>query len=145
MGWTIDGQLIYLKLTCTNAEIVDSNLQGILPRKIKKGRKATILTVEEDARVERWWYPHPVDLLTREQKKRIVANVIAQLTKLVFSTHIYEWQGKIFLQVDGGPIGLRATGPVSRILMDHWREVMKTLEENNRVEAQLHPGSSLVS
>ena len=59
--------LIYLKLTCTKAEIVDNNLQGILPRKIKKGRKATILTVEEDARTERWWYPHSPPLGTADR------------------------------------------------------------------------------
>ena len=41
--------------------------------------------------------------------------------------------------MDGGPIGLRATGPVSRIIMDHWREEIKTLEENNRVVSRINP------
>ena len=43
-----------------------------------------------------------------------------QLVRLIFSTHFYEWEGKLYRQVSGGPIGLRATGMVARVIMDFW-------------------------
>ena len=58
--------LIYLKLTMSPHEIVDAGIQGILPRKLDN-KKATILSVEADEDRERWWYPHPVGLITSEE------------------------------------------------------------------------------
>ena len=88
---------IYLKLTMTNLEIVDAKVEGLLPRKIN-GRKATIRTVEADEKEERWWWPKPVTLMTKDEKKRLIGCVVEQLVKLVFNTHFYEWDGKTYRQ-----------------------------------------------
>ena len=42
-------------------------------------------------------------------KKRIVALLVEVLVNLVMSTHVYRFAGKVYLQSDGGPIGLRST------------------------------------
>ena len=77
--------LIYLALTATPREKVDLRLQGILPRKLSKsGKKPTILTVEKDETVERWWYPVSPNKLTPEAKKKVQAGIIQQMIKVVF-------------------------------------------------------------
>ena len=48
------------------------------------------------------------------------------MIKLVFRTHFYEWEGTLYRQTSGGPIGLRASGLIGEILMDFWAE--KVLE-----------------
>ena len=40
--------------------------------------------------------------------------------ELLFSTHLYTFGGKIFKQKEGGPIGLRATCAVARLIMKMW-------------------------
>ena len=40
--------------------------------------------------------------------------------ELLFSTHLYTFGGKIFKQKEGGPIGLRATCAVARLIMNMW-------------------------
>ena len=113
--------MIYLKLTMSPIEIVDTKIQGLLPRKLNK-HKATILSVETDEKEERGWYPTPISFLTQENKRKIVRCLLEQMTKLIFSTHLYEWQGQIYLQPTGGPTGIRSVGPISRCLMDKWIE-----------------------
>ena len=102
-------------------DIVENKVAGILPRQLKKqGGPPSILTVESDQSRERWWYPVPPDSLSHEQKQLLLGLVMEQLVRLIFSTHFYEWEGRLYKQVSGGPIGLRATGMVARINMDFW-------------------------
>ena len=121
---------MYLAVTCTNKDRVDNKLQGLLPRrKTNKNDPPTVLTSHTDEVVERWWYPMPPEKLTREQKKLVMACVVEQMVRVVFSTHYYEWEGVLFKHMEGGPIGLRASGPVARIIMDYYLDSMKTLAE----------------
>ena len=116
--------LIYLSLTMTPHDKVDQRLTGVLPRRIHKpGRKAkkpTILTASLDQHEERWWYPISPGSLTEGQRKHLLGCVMEQMTRQVLRTHFYEWEGVIYRQMRGGPIGLRASGPLGRILMDFW-------------------------
>ena len=72
------------------------------------------------------------------QKKLLMGCLIEQLVRIVFSTHYYEWDGALYRQVSGGPIGLRASGVVGRILMDHWVNMIhrkaKECQELNAVD-----------
>ena len=47
----------------------------------------------------------------------------------VFGSHFYEWDGRIYHQSGGGPIGLRSTQPVARLVMDFW---VKKVREADR-------------
>ena len=131
---------MYLALTCSNIDKVDNNLQDVIPRRLSKsGQKPSILTAGTDEQRERWWYPVTPGRMSNEQKKKVMASVVQQMVKATFSTHLYEWEGQTFLQVFGGPIGLRATGPVARILMDHWAEKMEELAERCNTLAVINP------
>ena len=61
------------------------------------------------------------------------------MVRLVFSTHFYEWEGRFYQQLNGGPIGLRATGPVARIMMDWWARKIREIEEKSQLLAQINP------
>ena len=54
------------------------------------------------------------------------------MMKCVFTTHIYEFNGQLYKQKEGGPTGLRASGPLSRILMDEWAKRMDELERRSQ-------------
>ena len=55
--------------------------------------------------------------------------------KIVFSTHFYEWNGTIYRQVSCGPIGLRSTGSVCRVVMDYWRsEISKKIVQMDNLK-----------
>ena len=58
--------------------------------------------------------------LTATEKKEIIATVIKILTMTMFSTHIYTFGGKVYKQLEGGPIGLRSTYSVARLAMKVW-------------------------
>ena len=54
------------------------------------------------------------------KKKLKKATVIKILTLTMFSTHIYTFGGKVYKQLEGGPIGLRSTCSVARLAMKVW-------------------------
>ena len=99
--------------------MIDSGLQGVLLRRLaKRGTNLTVRSYAEDAKRERWWWPTPLKDLTDTQKKMILGCVVQQMMLAMFSNHYYEWNGEIRKQSVGGPIGLRATQPASRLVMD---------------------------
>ena len=46
--------------------------------------------------------------------------VVKVATRTIFRHHCYQFDGVVYRQAKGGPIGLRFTSIVARIVMDHW-------------------------
>ena len=92
---------IYLAITMTPLEKAEAKVQGILPRRTFKG--GTPPSVKTDQQENKWWFPKPVTLLTQQEKKNVLGCIAQQLVKLVFSTHFYLWDNKIFHQHGGCP------------------------------------------
>ena len=59
------------------------------------------------------------------------------MAKMTFSTHHYKWNGRIYKQVKGGPIGLRATGSVAKTTMDDWIEKYKSILSGHGINVHL--------
>ena len=57
--------------------------------------------------------------------------------EITFRTHFYKWNGRVYRQSRGGPIGLRATGSAARGTMWRWRREFGRLLEENGVEVHL--------
>ena len=133
--------LLYLTLTMSKLEQVDAKVQGLLPRRnSRRGRPPTILTAHlEEGESNRFWFPISPEALSEDQKKLLLGCVIEQLVKVTFKTHFYEWEGCLYRQKQGGPIGLRATGPVSRVLMDQWVREMKIMAERTMDLKEINP------
>lgn len=74
----------------------------------------------------------PTITLSEKEKQMIVAEVTSIVTKVMFNTHPYTFGGKTFLQKEGGPIGLRGTGALARLVMCAWdRKWNKIMLEQN--------------
>ena len=56
-------------------------------------------------------------MLKEEEKKEIVATVVSLATKVMFRQHFYKFAGNVYHQQEGGPIGLRGTCAIARVVM----------------------------
>ena len=65
----------------------------------------------------KWTTPKP---LTDKQKRRVIGCVIQIVVLAIFKNHCYQFRGRLYRQSKGGPIGLRLTSIVARIVMDSW-------------------------
>ena len=75
-----------------------------------------------------WTFPGE---LTPEAKRLVLRKVLEVAMRTTFSNHIYLFYNNLFRQEKGGPIGLRLSGVVARIVMDHWaRKFLHTLQTN---------------
>ena len=69
----------------------------------------------------------------------LIACMMEQMVRVVFGSHFYEWDGKIFQQRKGGPTGLRSVGPVSRCCMDEWADGVMALSEKTLTLKEINP------
>ena len=78
---------------------------------------------------EQWVFPRVV--LTEEDKLEIIGTVLSIATTTMFSHHYYSFGGAKFKQKGGGPIGLRGTCAVARLMMQifdvKWEEQLRDL------------------
>ena len=51
------------------------------------------------------------------EKKTILALVLAVQVDFVMGNHVYKVGDTIYLQTDGGPMGLKLTGAIARVVM----------------------------
>ena len=63
-----------------------------------------------------WRFPEGVDL-SHHEKRKVVAEVVAIGVRTMFAMHVYSFGGRVFHQKVGGPIGLRSTGAIARVVM----------------------------
>ena len=83
---------------------------------------------------EQWIFPNVV--LSREDKRKILAAVVRIAVEVLFSTHLYTFGGKTFLQKKGGPIGLRATCAIARLAMSMWDKAWLTMVDRLKLEIE---------
>ena len=116
-----------------------SKLGRILPtRRFKKGSKPCVTgpvamgpNVDDESQ---WDFP---DIeLTEAEKRLLLATVVEIGVKTVFRTHLYQFGGKIYHQQSGGPIGLRATGAIARIVMGEWDLKLKKMLAENQISTE---------
>ena len=69
--------------------------------------------------------------------KKMFAEVIAMITKVLMNHHVYEFAGELYIQEGNGSIGDEATGAISDLLMIWWDRKFKSklnlLEINNKL------------
>merc|ERR1711884_276989 len=71
--------------------------------------------------------------LTEVEKKQILAEVVYIAVKTVFKNHLYQFEGVVRIQRQGGAIGGELTQIVARVVMDKWMEMFKEKMEKNNV------------
>ena len=71
--------------------------------------------------------------ITPEGKRTILGKVLEIVVCTTFSNHIYLFHNSLFLQRKGGPIGLRLTGVVARIVIDTWAKQFQATMHTNGI------------
>ena len=57
---------------------------------------------------------------TAQQRKTMVALALEIGIKMVMKNHLYRFNNNVYLQREGGPIGLELTGAIARVYMLWW-------------------------
>ena len=81
---------------------------------------------------EQWMFPNIT--LTEEEKRKITAEVWRIVTEVMFKNHLYTFGGRTYRQRSGGPIGLRGTCAIARLIMCSWDRDWTTMMEERRVK-----------
>ena len=129
----------YIALNLSADECRKSNLSRILPvRRSKNGSRPGVRGEgpmgAEPHDQEQWRFPEVT--LTDDEKREVIATVVAIATRVLFSNHLYTFANKVYRQKSGGAIGLRATCAIARVTMNMWDQIWnrRMLELNLRVE-----------
>ena len=76
-----------------------------------------------------------------QKQVQIIADVVAEIAiKTLFKNFCYRFGGKLYHQTDGGPIGVRATGAASNLVMENWASQYLSILENSGVLVALLAG-----
>ena len=131
----------YLAMTCSPVEIAESGLSEVVPkRKYKRGTRPGITTKEtagkkkegeEEEKLTKWIFDR-VDF-TEEEKRKLLGKVIEVAVRTTFRNHVYQFEGQMRVQAEGGPIGLRLTGAVARTVMDYWAKKFREMAKQNKM------------
>ena len=121
--------LLYLAINMNKTDQRTSPLWRILPRRTSKAGVRPGVTASPENE-EHWYFP-PREL-TGLEKRMVVAMVVKVGVLVMMNTHVYSWNGESFLQKAGGPIGLRSTCAVARVVMNEWdARWMEVCKKNN--------------
>ena len=124
----------YIALNWSEDKCRTSTLRRVLPwRRSRRGTRPGIRGAgpkgPDSGDTEQWVFPHVV--LSQEDKLEIIGTVLSIATTEMFKHHYYSFGGQMFRQEAGGPIGLRGTCAVARLLMQifdvKWEIVLKDL------------------
>ena len=83
------------------------------------------------------WHFNKTDFSEKE-KKELLAKVIEIAIKTTFRNHLYQFEGKCYVQAEGGSIGLRLTGVVAKLVMSYWMRCFKELAVVNNLQMYLN-------
>ena len=72
------------------------------------------------------------------EKRKVVAYVLEAAIHVVFSTHVYKFCGKYFLQKEGGHIGLRSTASLASLIMKVWDTAWLELMKREGIKSLLY-------
>ena len=115
----------YIALTSTVQECRMGPLRRVLPRRRHSPGSRPGITGEDPLAKDsgcqdQWEFPALGNGLTDVEKRLVVAKVMKTSVLAIFKTHTYSFGGKYFHQTKGGPIGLRSTCCIARLVMLWW-------------------------
>ena len=131
----------YVRMNMKDSEIKVRKLDKIVPRRKYKhgpqpGMTGDQATKKKESDVEER-FVHPVREATEDEQLNLFATALEIAVKFMFSNHIYSFGGRNYLQSKGGPIGLRATMCISRLIMGEWGDKMRKIMEDSKIKTYL--------
>ena len=123
----------YLAIVCSEEEIRDKKLMTAIPKKATgteaRGRKPgpaywesdmiEIKRGEELVKVQKWTHAKEP---SEQQKQRMLALMITKAAITSMGNHTYRFNGTVYKQQDGGPIGDELSQAIARLVMIWWDE-----------------------
>ena len=129
----------YLRINENDIEDI-KNIEHLLPSRISKnGITPTMASITSKWNPETQW-KFPDKELSDEETRLIVGAVVAIALKVLFRNFTYKFGGKFYHQQSGGPIGVRATGAASTLVMEDWADMYKDILERAKVEVLMMAG-----
>merc|ERR1712082_56584 len=93
-----------------------------------------VMTEEENSETQ-WIFPDRSP--TPSEERKLLNAALAIAIRFIFSSHMYTFGGKVYIQSDGGPIGLRLTCALAKLRMAVFARMLKQILKDNHVEVEL--------
>ena len=123
---------IYVAMNLTREEAAIHPLGRVLPKRKHQRSSRPWVTGSMKEAEAKWVTP---DIEWTEMEKRLM---VAEMTRVgvivMMNTHLFRWNGKLYLQKKGGPIGLRATCAVARVVMLFWDDKLAEVMKFNNIK-----------
>ena len=74
--------------------------------------------------------------LTKQMKNTVMAEVLRLSVEFMYDTHIYTFGGRCYKQKEGGPIGLRSTCALARVVMARWDMKWKAAVKSRNIQVE---------
>ena len=130
---------LYIALNKTQEEIDEMGIGNLCPkRKRYRGPKPTItgsgMKENDKERHDPWKFPD-IGRMTEIEKKYILTQAVSIGLMTVMTSHIYEFNGSLRRQKNGGAIGMELTGTLAKVFMIWWDKMFlnKLTELNIRM------------
>ena len=126
---------LYLALNLNEEELKDKNISQFCPkRKNRHGAPPTItgcaLNKDREKRMKPWTSRQEIP--NEKETRKLLGEALKVVILFIMKNHIYQFDGKIYKQEKGGPIGLELTGDLAQIFMIWFdRELLKGLQNEN--------------
>ena len=110
--------LVYLLLQGGEDYLRRSGLARRIP--VWSGKRRDLLKITGSAAFElkKWKFSHIP--MTEKEERLITSMVVECAVVTIMSTHVYTFNGKHYLQTNGGPIGLNSTASLASVIMCWW-------------------------
>ena len=134
-------QAKYIAVCMDQDEYTECGVARLIPtRKSNNGVKPQINGEEMVTGVGRnkssSWVPKDT-VPTRNERRLLIATCLKIAVLAFLKLHVYQFMGKLFLQMDGGPIGERATACTAKVRMAIWTRKVKQFLRINSVQVFL--------
>ena len=100
----------YLAIHLSPETIRDNNLKSVIPKKVKSGGPvagvAFLATDQHRDKTEKWDWSGKRKNPSSIQKKNLLARAMEVAVITIMENHLYQFDGKVYRQSEGGPIGL---------------------------------------
>ena len=108
----------YIAVNMTPEEIANEGLSDVIPGRVRQSRVKLTMNALKVKTADKDWLPAPPP--NDEQKLKIFGLVMAIGIDTIMSNHTFMMGDDVFLQTNGGPIGLEAAGAIARVVMIWW-------------------------
>ena len=115
-----------------------SKLWGLLPFRKKVGGVEPGMSskgVKGGEPEEQWSWPRREP--TKQEKIELVGRMIEIGIRVLFENLVYSFGGEDYIQTEGGPIGVRGTGAVAKLVTRDFCMKLKNILERGRVEVKM--------